>query len=99
MKAWRPPRSSFRGKVRYPDPINEGLEASQKAALKARYAIRTLLMKAWRPPRSSFKGKVRYPDPINEGYQKAALENYVEKRGPHEAKKNKAKLCGKKGAP
>ena len=72
MKAWRPPRSSFKGKVRYPDPINESL---QKAALKARYAIRTLLMKGF--PEGSLKGKVRYPDPINEGLeaaQKVVLE-------------------------
>ena len=85
MKAWRPPRSSFKGKVRYPDPITEGLpeaaskaryaiwtllmKASRKAALEARYAIRTLLMKACKPPRSSLGGKARYPDPINEGLE------------------------------
>ena len=50
MKPGGLPEGSLKGKVRYPDPINEGLEASQKAALKARYAIRTLFMKAWRPP-------------------------------------------------
>ena len=31
--------------------------------------------------------------------QKKMMPNYVEKKGAHEAKKNKAKLCGKKGAP